>query len=135
MKESLLQSKIVIDFSQKRPEEKGLIWATGNRTLSERDGMKQKAMGLIAGVSDLIYFKNGIFIGIEIKVKGSKHKKSHVQQQLNWGLKIEENGGEWYIVTSLESFWAVINGVLNEDVLTSKDVKMLIDDGGGVVAF
>jgi hypothetical protein len=57
MSESKLQSEMVISFSQQRPDEKGLLWATGNRTLSQRDGQKQKAMGLFAGVSDLIYFK------------------------------------------------------------------------------
>lgn len=135
MKESTLQSKMVVDFSQKRPNEKGLLWATGNRTLSERDGMKQKAMGLVAGVSDLIYFKNGIFVGIEVKVKGSKHSKSHIKKQLEWGLKIEQNGGEWYIVTSLDGFWGVIHAILNEDVLTSENVGKKVEGKGSVIVF
>ena len=79
--EAKLQSQMVIEFSQKRPNERGLLWATLNRTLSIRDGQTQLAMGLQKGVSDLIYFKNQM-AAIEVKAPGAKHKADHIRSQL-----------------------------------------------------
>ncbi|MCK4884265.1 MAG: hypothetical protein KAS30_05310, partial [Candidatus Diapherotrites archaeon] len=128
MKESKLQSKMVVEFSQQRPNEKGCLWSTRNTTLSVKDGQKQKAMGMIAGVSDLIYFKDGCLIGIEVKFPGKEHKFGHVLQQYNWGTKITSEGGKWYVVTSIEGFWAVINGKpTHENVYSLHEVKMLLE--------
>ena len=136
-KEDQLQAKIVLDFSQKRPEDKGCLWSVPNRTLSQRDGQKQVAMGLVKGVSDLIYFKEGRFVGIELKLIGKTHKKTHVQKQLDWGKKIESEGGEYYIVTSIEGFWEVINQLPfpMDDVYTTKQIEELIEISGSVVIF
>lgn len=109
-KEKILQAKIVIDFSQKRPEERGLLWATLNRTLSVRDGQAQLAQGLVKGVPDLIYF-NETLVGFEVKAPGEKHKRSHIEAQLRWGEKIEHNGGFYFIITGLEGFWHILNSV------------------------
>ncbi len=136
MKESKLQSMMVVDFSQQRPNEKGLLWSTRNTTLSTKDGQKQKAMGMIAGVSDLIYFKDGNFVGIEIKVPGTKHHKKHIQHQCDWGEKITSEGGHWFIVTSIYGFWSVINGFHDsKDVYSTRMVKILLDEGKSTIVF
>jgi len=75
MNEKQLQQKMVMSFSQQRPKEKGLLWSTRNQTFSAKDGMTQKGMGMVAGVSDLIYF-NKTFTGLEVKAKGTKHGSS-----------------------------------------------------------
>ena len=134
MTESKLQSEMVISFSQQRPDERGLLWATVNRTLSERDGQKQKAMGLFAGVSDLIYFKKNHLVCIEVKLPGSKHSKKHVQRQLDWGVKIELNNGTYVIVRSLDEFWAAINGSF-ERCLTAYDICVLLENSKSTVVF
>jgi len=134
MTESKLQSEMVISFSQQRPDEMGLLWATVNRTLSERDGQKQKAMGLFAGVSDLIYFNGNHLICIEVKLPGSKHSKKHVQRQLDWGLKIELNNGTYVIVRSLVEFWAAIQGKF-EKCLTTYDICVLLEKSKSTVVF
>jgi hypothetical protein len=136
MKESKLQSKMAVEFSQQRPKEKGLLWSTRNTTLSVKDGQKQKAMGMIAGVSDLIYFKVGCLIGIEVKFPGKEHKFEHVLQQYNWGTKITSEGGKWYIVTSVAGFWAIINGnAIHKDVYALDQVKILLDEGKSTIVF
>ena len=133
--EKQLQASIFIDFSQKRPEEKGLLWSTRNQTFSAKDGMTQKAMGMVAGVSDLIYFKE-TFVGLEVKQKGKVHKSSHITQQLNWGKKITNNGGLWFIITSLEGFWAVLNEDFNhEDVYSVERVEEILNKGSKTVIF
>lgn len=133
MNEKQLQAKIVMDFSHKMPEERGSLWSTRNTTFSERDGQTQKAMGMIAGVSDLILYFEKRFVGIEIKVRGSSHKSKHVGQQLRWGEKIIDAGGEWYIVTTLEEFWDVVNKIKPE--YTSQKVREMLENGKTKIKF
>ncbi len=121
-----------MDFSQKHPEQKGKLWSTRNTTFSVKDGQTQKAMGMIPGVSDLIYY-NGRFVGIEIKVRGTSHSAKHVERQLKWGGMIKDAGGEWFIVTSLEEFWEVING--NPVEYTVERVKELLNQSKTKIKF
>jgi len=136
-KEAKLQSQMAVEHSQQRPEENGLLWATLNRTLSIRDGQKQKAMGLKRGVSDLIYYKFGILYGIEVKFPGNKHDLDHIKQQYEWGLSIAKHGGHYFIVTTLEAFWAVINGEVDQvrGLYHLADIKKLIDKGKKTIIF
>lgn len=134
--EKQLQFKIVLDFSQKRPDEKGLLWSTRNQTFSAKDGMTQKGMGMVAGVSDLIYF-NGGFLGIEIKQKGKRHSANHIIQQLKWGKKITDNDGNWCIVTSLEGFWYIMNveNFDHPDVYSISRVEEMLESGAKTLVF
>jgi VRR-NUC domain len=136
-KEAKLQSQMVILHSQRRPEEKGLLWATLNRTLSLRDGQKQKAMGLQKGVSDLIYFKEDTFAAIEVKAPGEKHNTNHIKKQLEWGRKIEKQGGFYFITTSVDGFWSIIEGEpgMVGDVYFVSDIQKLIDKGMKTIIF
>ena len=109
MNEKQLQSKIVMDFSHKMFDFKGCLWSTRNTTFSVKDGQTQKAMGMIAGASDLCLFLEGHFIAIEVKVRGTSHSAKHVAKQLRWGETIIREGGHWCIVTSLEEFWDAVN--------------------------
>ena len=130
MNEKQLQSKIVIQFSQNYPERYGSLWANVNRTLSERDGQTQKAMGLFKGVSDLIYFYNGRFVGLEVKVTGKTHETSHIKKQIEWGETIVRNEGEYYFITSYEDLIKVLNfekpkytiEVVNELIINKKTI-------------
>lgn len=133
MTEKKLQAVCVMDFSQTHPERKGNLWSTRNTTFSERDGQTQKAMGMIAGVSDLIYFHNKRFVGIELKMQGSTHNTKHVSQQIKWGEKIIEAGGEYYIVTTLDEFWTVING--GQTQYTVEKVKEMINESKTKIKF
>ena len=135
MSEARLQSEMVLEFSQNMPEERGLLWSTRNNTFSARDGMTQRGMGMIAGVSDLIYFKHGQLICIEVKHPDKSHNKDHIRQQLDWGLKIEEQGGLYYIVNSVDAFWAVINWDENEGIYTTLRIEMLLNKGKSKVKF
>jgi len=133
MNEKQLQSKIVMDFSHKMPEERGSLWSTRNTTFSVRDGQTQKAMGMIPGVSDLILYFEGKFIGIEVKVRGSSHSSKHVAQQLKWGDKIIKAGGRWVIVTSVEEFWEVLNE--RDPLYTAEKVRQMLLDGKSKIKF
>jgi hypothetical protein len=135
MSEKKLQSKIVMDFSQKRPHENGLLWSTRNITLSEKDGMTQRAMGMVPGVADLIYFKNGILLCIEIKEPGSRHSSAHIERQLSWGKKITAQGGRYGIVTSVDSFWCLLENVTNCEVYTIEKIESLLNTNKKTITF
>lgn len=136
MNEKQLQAKMVMAFSQKYPEKKGQLFSVRNTTLSLRDGQTQKAMGMVAGVSDLIFHEDGGMVGIEIKVKGEKHKRGHVMKQYVWGETITRTGGEYYIATTVVDFMNIIEGgALNKTVYQLADIKKLLDTEKSVVIF
>lgn len=99
MTEQQLQSKIVVWFSQTFPDRRGCLFLVNNDSFNVRDKMKKKALGLISGVSDLVYVYNGIICGIEIKAPGSRHNSDHVRNQIEWGEMIQRSGG-FYIISS-----------------------------------
>lgn len=102
--EKQLQAAMVVKFRELYPEKKLKLWSTRNTTFSPKDGMTQKAMGMVAGVSDLMFFEDGILRAIEVKFPGQKHSVKHIKQQYEWGLSIVDNGGSWSICTSVDSF-------------------------------
>lgn len=104
--EKKIQAEIVRAFSEKYPKKNGLMWHTRNVSFSAKDGMTQKALGMVPGVADLIIYENGILKAFEVKAPGSKHSKDHILQQIEWGEKIINQGGKYYFVRSVEEFFA-----------------------------
>lgn len=106
--EAKLQASIVIDFSQKRPEERGRLIGYFANTDSMQDGAIKCSLGLVKSVSDLFYFRaDGRSIGIEIKAVGEYHNIEHLKAQAEWLLNIPYKG---YFCDNLETFWSIING-------------------------
>jgi len=99
--ENKIQYEIVTWFSQKYPQYRGLLFEINNDTYSRNHAMRRRAMGMISGVSDLIFIVpgSGKIAGIEIKAEGSNHKKDHIKNQLEWGRIIMQAGG-FYIMSS-----------------------------------
>lgn len=90
--------------------------------------MNQRALGMLPGASDLMFFLNGRFVAIEIKLPGSKHDKAHVERQLRFGENVKINGGEYYIIKSVEAFLTVINkSGSNPEILDVWTLKELIE--------
>jgi len=104
--EHKLQSKIVIDFSQKRPDERGRFFATFSETESTTDGAVKLSMGLIKSLPDTFYIRpSGVACGIEIKSPDSRHKTEHLRSQANYLINILKEG--WFC-DSIEMFWKII---------------------------
>lgn len=105
--EHSLQSKCVISFSQKYPEQRGYLIGYFAETESPVQGALKNSLGLVRGVSDLIYFHpNGNTIGIEMKAPGSSHKVGHLKEQASWLTTVPTYG--WFC-DSEEMFWDIIN--------------------------
>jgi hypothetical protein len=133
-KEHKLQSQIVMDHSQEYPEERGMLWSTLNRTLSQRDGQKQKAMGLVAGVSDLLYNKGKLHC-LEVKYPGAPHSAAHIKAQFKWGEIQRNNGAEWFIITSVAGFWNAMTKGHGDGVYEFEDVKKMVESGKKTLIF
>jgi hypothetical protein len=133
--EQKLQAEIVMSFSQQCPEDRGLLWSVRNMTINIQDAMTQRAVGMVSGASDLMYFKDNCFIGIEVKTPGSRHDKDHVQRQLDWGMKIERQGGLYFIVKSVSGFWACLQHKYHNDVLTTAGITKLLQNSGKTIKF
>mgnify|MGYP005991723191 CR=1 FL=1 len=127
MNEKQLQFKMVLKYREIRPQDKLDLWSTRNQTFSGKDGMTQKGMGMLAGVSDLIY-DGPYFLGLEVKVRGKEHKRSHIIQQLDWGKRRVEKGHYWCIVVSVEGFMFAIDnpGKPHKDVYLIEDVEKIL---------
>lgn len=108
MTEAQLQSKCVVEFSQAYPDLRGRLFATFQNTINASQGSHMLSMGLVRGVSDLIYIDDQKYIiGIEMKAPGTKHKASHVLEQCDW---LETCCYKGYFCTSVEMFWDIVNG-------------------------
>ena len=103
MSENRLQHDLIMWFGQNYPQYRSLLFMVHNETTSKAQGAKLKSMGLIAGVSDLIFIDPnfGTTSGIELKAPGSVHKSVHVKQQLDWGHDIMLTGCRYLITSSL----------------------------------
>ena len=102
--ENKIQADIVKWFSQYQPQDRGCLFAVNNNSTSAAAGMKQKSLGVHAGVSDLILHRFRIMIGCEIKSSDKEHDTHHIANQIEWGETVEKNGGLYFVFTSLEEF-------------------------------
>ena len=96
-----LQAEIFQYHWNTRPNERGLLFHVNNKARNAIEGNKMKAMGVVSGVSDLIYLKpGGKPIMIELKwADGSQSKEQKV-----WQLKVVSSGYEYVIVRCIEDF-------------------------------
>lgn len=101
MSEKQLQHRIVMKFSHDYPHLRGCLFLIDNDTHNVKHAMTKKSSGMVAGVSDLILVHpiTKIMCGIEIKAPNSRHKTSHLQQQIEWGVNVPKG----YIMSADES--------------------------------
>jgi hypothetical protein len=118
MTETYLQYQCFTAFTHKyHPEQYGRLISTFQNSNTGRQGKQKKAIGLVAGVSDMLYFPPfGGTIPIEIKVKGTRHDKAHVIHQCEWIISVHGSG---YFALSVDGFMACIDGTLHDDKITA----------------
>lgn len=84
-----------------RPDTRGLIFEVNNNPLNKIDGARRKAMGMVAGVSDLIYLRpNDTPLCIEMKDDTGRQTPA----QIEWQKVAEAAGCRYVVVRSLEDF-------------------------------
>jgi hypothetical protein len=119
--EGKIQSQCVAWFWNEYPEYRSLLFHIpneGNRD-SKTDGAYRKALGLVAGVSDLMLLvARGPYHGLCIEMKTETGRQSDVQKE--WQLKVEKQGYKYIVVRSLEQFKEEISKYLSKNFGMSK---------------
>lgn len=105
--EAIIQSKIIIQFSQRFPDQRGHLFSYFANSDSAIQGAQKLSLGLVKNVSDLLYVKDGYLIGIELKAPLSSHNRLHLVGQSDWLIKVPNVG--WFC-DSLEMFFSIIDG-------------------------
>lgn len=130
MNENQLQSAIVRKFSELHPEKRGQLFHVPNERNHALQAIQARSKGIFPGVSDLIYIENNAdsgmihVVGIELKVKGSRHKFESIEQQMEWGVILELAGGSWRLCTSVDEAISCTEGNLKG--LTTEEVKEIL---------
>lgn len=133
MTEKQLQFKIVTWFSQTYPEYYGLLFEVNNDTYNAKHAMARRGMGMISGVSDLIFIMpgSGKVCGIELKAPGSRHDKNHIYNQLRWGDFLRKQGAQYIMSSDIDFVKKCITDIIEgrpigeqkENDLNGKTVK------------
>ena len=140
-KEDKLQIACVNAYKFTHAKEPKNLWSTRNYTVNPVDGANQKKMGMLRGVSDLIYCSN-FFVGVELKAPKTRHDSEHIQEQLDWGLERIAGGGFFYICTTVEAFLHVIDKRPDSSgwstfkgVYCVKDIQHMLEAGTRTILF
>lgn len=101
MSESQLQASIFQWHWNNISAERGLLFHVNNKARNAIEGNRFKAMGVIAGVSDLIYLKPG-GKPMLIELKTDIGSQSHEQRK--WEIAVKAAGYSYHICRSLADF-------------------------------
>ena len=82
------------------PDERGLLCYNLNNSANKIDGNRNKALGLIKGRSDMVYYYQSSAIMIELKNAKGKQSK----EQIEWQKLLESQGFTYVVIRSLEEF-------------------------------
>lgn len=110
MTEIQIQKQCYIWFHNTFPADRGLLCYNLGNSKNAIDGNKNKALGLQAGRSDLVYYCKGKANMIEIKDESGRQS----EKQKEWENLIKLNGFTYSIVRSLEEFQTLIHHIRTE---------------------
>jgi hypothetical protein len=99
--ESYIQSECVRWLWNERPETRGKLFEVNNNPLNKIDGSRRKAMGMVAGVSDLIFLRDKL-PPLCIEMKDETGKQSSAQK--DWQAIAESTGAEYVVIRNLTEF-------------------------------
>jgi len=125
-KEERLQMEIAVKFSRLFPNKKGQLFHVSNERNNKIQAFKARAIGIVNGVADFVYFSKKFNVATELKLPNSRHKVVHIKQQLWWGEVWEKQGGVWRLCTTVDEAMSCYEGNLKG--YTTKDVKKLLKE-------
>lgn len=110
MREDVLMMDIARTFSERYPKKRGQLFHVSNERNNPTQAFRARAIGIVPGVADFIFFSKKFDVATEIKVPGSRHQKAKVRQQARWGELWEKKGKIWRLCTTVEQAIACYNG-------------------------
>lgn len=84
------------------PQERGLLFHVNQKARNRIEGNRMKAMGVVPGVSDLIYLRGPTFIEMKSESGGQS------SEQRKFQIVVESLGYKYVICRSLEQFKNII---------------------------
>jgi hypothetical protein len=99
--EARLQSECYLHFHNTCPALRGRLFLVHNNAHSKREGAMLKAVGLVAGVSDMIYLRDNL-PPLCLEFKTSTGSQQRVQKE--WQAVAEATGCEYRIIRTFDEF-------------------------------
>lgn len=99
-----IQSKSFTHLWNNYPELRGRVFAINNNSENKIKGAINKALGVIAGVSDMVMLIPNSVIWIEWKVETGRQSKDQIEFQR----LVESLGMKYYIVRSQDEFLSLV---------------------------
>ena len=106
--EEALQKMCYAYFTAQYPKLHGLLNYNLNNSKNHISGAKNKALGLQAGRSDMVFYYCSKAYMIEFKTMHGIQSKA----QKEWQAQIEAYGFEYYLCRSLPEFEAIIKNII-----------------------
>jgi len=99
--EAYIQGECVQWLWNTYPTTRGRLFEVNNNPLNKIDGARRKAMGMVAGVSDLIFLRDNLPpLCIEMKDENGRQTPA----QIEWQKVAASCGCEYVVVRSLDEF-------------------------------
>ncbi|WP_461039997.1 VRR-NUC domain-containing protein [Spirosoma harenae] len=103
--EARLQQECYLWHHQNYPAERGLLFTVDNNATDAIKGVVRKAVGRVAGVSDMIYLSpEGCPVLIEFKLPKGRQSV----EQMAWQTLVERNHHYYRVIRSLAEFQELI---------------------------
>lgn len=106
--EEYIQYECVQWFWNEYPELRGLLCCNKNNSRNKIDGNKWRALGVVAGRSDLVFYYKGVAYHIEMKTP----KGGQSPDQKKWEKIITSQGFRYFICSSLFEFQTLIKLII-----------------------
>jgi hypothetical protein len=99
--EARLQSECYLHYWNTCPHLRKRLFIVHNNPKDKREGAILRALGMVAGVSDMIYLRdNQPPLCLEFKTETGKQQK----EQKEWQTVAEATGAEYRIIRSMDDF-------------------------------
>lgn len=97
--ENRLQQELFTWHWNNMPSERGLLFMVHNAGSSRINGARLKTMGMVPGVSDMVYLRPG---GCPLLIEIKTERGSQSLKQVAWQARVVAAGYRYHVVRSLE---------------------------------
>ena len=105
LEEFKLQAECFRYHWNERPQERGRLFTVNNNSGGKFEGAIMKAMGVVAGVADMMYLSDAGLIALEFKTPTGRQSPA----QKEWQAVIEVVGYRYVIIRTFEEFKQTLN--------------------------
>lgn len=109
LSEAQIQSECVRWLWNAHPETRKLFIEVNNNPRHGLDGAQRKALGMVKGASDTLFFWKGDVYCIEFKDKTGRQSAA----QKDWEAAVSKQGFQYFLIRDLCSFQELIYNILN----------------------